>query len=107
MVRESRCAHRGSEQVADGGRRGADQRIEGESAGTGVGGARRVTSGGKQWSLEKKKRCSVLLYLTQKLTVFEGAFRLFNYLTLRSILAALKVLVLSFLVGWWVVRGVP
>jgi len=46
----------------------------------------------------------VLLYLTQKLQVFEGAFRLFNYLTLRAILAALTALVISFLVGPWMIR---
>jgi phospho-N-acetylmuramoyl-pentapeptide-transferase len=47
---------------------------------------------------------SVLLYLTQKLTALEGAFRLFNYLTLRAILAALTALVISFLVGPWMIR---
>ena len=46
----------------------------------------------------------MLLYLTQKLQVFEGAFRLFNYLTLRAILAALTALVISFLVGPWMIR---
>jgi phospho-N-acetylmuramoyl-pentapeptide-transferase len=46
----------------------------------------------------------VLLYLTQKLTALEGAFRLFNYLTLRAILAALTALVISFLVGPWMIR---
>jgi phospho-N-acetylmuramoyl-pentapeptide-transferase len=47
---------------------------------------------------------SVLLYLTQKLTALEGAFRLFGYLTLRAILAALTALVMSFLVGPWMIR---
>jgi phospho-N-acetylmuramoyl-pentapeptide-transferase len=46
----------------------------------------------------------VLLYLTQKLTALEGAFRLFGYLTLRAILAALTALVISFLVGPWMIR---
>jgi phospho-N-acetylmuramoyl-pentapeptide-transferase len=46
----------------------------------------------------------VLLYLTQKLTALEGAFRLFNYLTLRAILAALTALVISFLIGPWMIR---
>jgi phospho-N-acetylmuramoyl-pentapeptide-transferase len=46
----------------------------------------------------------VLLYLTQKLTALEGAFRLFNYLTLRAILAALTALLISFLIGPWMIR---
>jgi phospho-N-acetylmuramoyl-pentapeptide-transferase len=46
----------------------------------------------------------VLLYLTQKLTALEGAFRLFSYLTLRAILAALTALVISFLIGPWMIR---
>ncbi len=46
----------------------------------------------------------MLLYLTQKLTALEGAFRLFSYLTLRAILAALTALVISFLVGPWMIR---
>jgi phospho-N-acetylmuramoyl-pentapeptide-transferase len=46
----------------------------------------------------------VLLYLTQKLAALEGAFRLFSYLTLRAILAALTALVISFLVGPWMIR---
>jgi phospho-N-acetylmuramoyl-pentapeptide-transferase len=46
----------------------------------------------------------VLLYLTQKLTALEGAFRLFRYLTLRALLAALTALVISFLIGPWMIR---
>jgi phospho-N-acetylmuramoyl-pentapeptide-transferase len=46
----------------------------------------------------------VLLYLTQKLAALEGAFRLFSYLTLRAILAALTALVISFLIGPWMIR---
>ena len=46
----------------------------------------------------------MLLYLTQKLTALEGVFRLFGYLTLRAILAALTALVISFLVGPWMIR---
>ncbi len=46
----------------------------------------------------------MLLYLTQKLTALEGAFRLFNYLTLRAILAALTALLISFLIGPWMIR---
>jgi phospho-N-acetylmuramoyl-pentapeptide-transferase len=46
----------------------------------------------------------VLLYLTQKLTALEDAFRLFGYLTLRAILAALTALAISFLIGPWMIR---
>ena len=46
----------------------------------------------------------MLLYITQKLTALEGAFRLFGYLTLRAILAALTALVISFLIGPWMIR---
>jgi phospho-N-acetylmuramoyl-pentapeptide-transferase len=46
----------------------------------------------------------VLLYLTQKLTALEGAFRLFSYLTLRAILAALTALLISFVIGPWMIR---
>jgi phospho-N-acetylmuramoyl-pentapeptide-transferase len=46
----------------------------------------------------------VLLYLTQKLAALEGAFRLFSYLTLRAILAALTALAISFLIGPWMIR---
>ena len=46
----------------------------------------------------------MLLYLTQKLETLEGAFRLFGYLTLRAILAALTALVISFLIGPWMIR---
>jgi phospho-N-acetylmuramoyl-pentapeptide-transferase len=46
----------------------------------------------------------VLLYLTQKLTALEGAFRLFGYLTLRAILAALTALLISFVIGPWMIR---
>ena len=46
----------------------------------------------------------MLLYLTQKLAALEGAFRLFSYLTLRAILAALTALVISFLIGPWMIR---
>ena len=46
----------------------------------------------------------MLLYLSQKLTALEGAFRIFQYLTLRAILAALTALVISFLIGPWMIR---
>jgi phospho-N-acetylmuramoyl-pentapeptide-transferase len=46
----------------------------------------------------------VLLYLTQQLTALDSAFRVFGYLTLRAILAALTALVISFLIGPWMIR---
>jgi phospho-N-acetylmuramoyl-pentapeptide-transferase len=45
----------------------------------------------------------MLLYLTKKLALLESAFRIFNYLTLRAILAALTALVISFIVGPWMI----
>jgi phospho-N-acetylmuramoyl-pentapeptide-transferase len=47
----------------------------------------------------------VLFYLTQRLTDVESAFRVFNYLTLRAILAALTALAISLLVGPWMIRA--
>jgi phospho-N-acetylmuramoyl-pentapeptide-transferase len=47
----------------------------------------------------------VLYYLTQRLVDFEPAFRVFNYLTLRAILAALTALAISLLVGPWMIRS--
>lgn len=47
----------------------------------------------------------VLYYLTQRLTDLESAFRVFNYLTLRAILAALTALAISLLVGPWMIRA--
>jgi phospho-N-acetylmuramoyl-pentapeptide-transferase len=46
----------------------------------------------------------VLLYLTQQLTALDSAFRVFGYLTLRAILAALTALAISFLIGPWMIR---
>ena len=46
----------------------------------------------------------MLLYLAKKLALLESAFRIFNYLTLRAILAALTALVISFLIGPWMIR---
>jgi phospho-N-acetylmuramoyl-pentapeptide-transferase len=46
----------------------------------------------------------VLLYLTQQLTALDSAFRVFGYLTLRAILAALTALVISFMIGPWMIR---
>ena len=48
---------------------------------------------------------NVLYYLTQRLTDLESAFRVFNYLTLRAILAALTALAISLLVGPWMIRS--
>jgi phospho-N-acetylmuramoyl-pentapeptide-transferase len=46
----------------------------------------------------------VLYLLTQKLTPLYSGFNVFGYLTLRGILAALTALVISFLVGPWMIR---
>jgi len=46
----------------------------------------------------------MLLYLTQSLAKVYPTFTLFNYLTLRAILAALTALVISFVVGPWMIR---
>jgi phospho-N-acetylmuramoyl-pentapeptide-transferase len=46
----------------------------------------------------------MLLYLSQQLAHTFSAFHVFSYLTLRAILAALTALLLSFLVGPWVIR---
>jgi phospho-N-acetylmuramoyl-pentapeptide-transferase len=46
----------------------------------------------------------VLLYLTQYFVRFYSGFNVFGYLTLRAILAALTALVISFVVGPWMIR---
>jgi phospho-N-acetylmuramoyl-pentapeptide-transferase len=46
----------------------------------------------------------VLLYLTQLLESRISGFHVFSYLTLRAILAALTALVLSFVIGPWMIR---
>ncbi|MDY0064938.1 MAG: phospho-N-acetylmuramoyl-pentapeptide-transferase [Steroidobacteraceae bacterium] len=46
----------------------------------------------------------MLLYLAQRLAEFESGFRVFGYLTLRAILAALTALAISFLVGPRMIR---
>ncbi len=46
----------------------------------------------------------MLLYLTKQLALLEGAFRVFQYLTLRAILAALTALVISFMIGPWMIQ---
>jgi phospho-N-acetylmuramoyl-pentapeptide-transferase len=47
----------------------------------------------------------VLLYLSQLLESRISGFHVFSYLTLRAILAALTALVLSFVVGPWMIRA--
>jgi phospho-N-acetylmuramoyl-pentapeptide-transferase len=46
----------------------------------------------------------MLFYLAQQLESYISAFRVFGYLTLRSILAALTALILSFVIGPWMIR---
>lgn len=46
----------------------------------------------------------MLLYLTKQLALLEGAFRVFQYLTLRAILAALTALLICFLIGPWMIE---
>jgi len=46
----------------------------------------------------------MLLYFFDYLTEFESGFRVFKYLTLRAILSALTALLISFLVGPWMIR---
>ena len=54
---------------------------------------------------ERRTASRMLLYLATKTRACsKSAFRLFSYLTLRAILAALTALVISFLVGPWMIR---
>ena len=46
----------------------------------------------------------MLLYFTKQMAVLESAFRVFQYLTLRAILAALTALLISLIVGPWMIR---
>jgi phospho-N-acetylmuramoyl-pentapeptide-transferase len=46
----------------------------------------------------------MLLYLTDYLMTFESSFRVFQYLTLRAILGALTALIISFIIGPWMIR---
>jgi phospho-N-acetylmuramoyl-pentapeptide-transferase len=46
----------------------------------------------------------MLLYFANQLVELQSAFRIFNYLTFRAILAALSALAISFLVGPWMIR---
>lgn len=46
----------------------------------------------------------MFLYLAQQLSELYSGFRVFNYLTLRAILAALTALLISFVIGPWMIR---
>ncbi len=46
----------------------------------------------------------MLLYLTEYLTQFYSGFNVFSYLTMRAILGVLTALVISFLIGPWMIR---
>lgn len=46
----------------------------------------------------------MLVYLTEYLMTFDGGFRVFQYLTFRAILGALTSLIMSFLIGPWMIR---
>jgi phospho-N-acetylmuramoyl-pentapeptide-transferase len=46
----------------------------------------------------------MLLYLAHYLSDWHSGFRVFSYLTLRAILAALTALVISFIIGPWMIR---
>jgi phospho-N-acetylmuramoyl-pentapeptide-transferase len=46
----------------------------------------------------------MLLYLTDYLMQFDPSFRVFQYLTLRAILGALTALIISFMVGPWMIH---
>jgi phospho-N-acetylmuramoyl-pentapeptide-transferase len=46
----------------------------------------------------------MLLYFANQLVELHSAFRVFNYLTFRAILAALSALLISFIVGPWMIR---
>ncbi len=47
----------------------------------------------------------MLLYLANYLSEWHSGFRVFSYLTLRAILAALTALVISFIIGPWMIRA--
>lgn len=46
----------------------------------------------------------MLLYLTEYLMTLDSAFRVFQYLTMRAILGALTALIISFLIGPYMIR---
>ena len=46
----------------------------------------------------------MLLYISDYLIEFDSSFAIFQYLTLRAILAALTALLLSFMVGPMMIR---
>src|SRR5207342_3141195 len=49
-------------------------------------------------------RKTMLLYLAHRLAEWHSGFRVFSYLTLRAILAALTALAISFVIGPWMIR---
>jgi len=46
----------------------------------------------------------MLVYLADYLSQFHSGFNVFQYLTLRTILGVLTALMISFLVGPWMIR---
>ena len=46
----------------------------------------------------------MLLYLTEYLSQYYSGFNVFQYLTLRTILGVLTALMISFLIGPWMIR---
>src|ERR1044072_3961676 len=104
MVRRHRCADPRCEVVADQRRGGTHQRLASEPAGTGVSRAFGLAFDSHQRPLNPRARQRMLLYLTKQLALLEGAFRVFQYLTLRAILAALTALLISFLIGPWMIQ---
>jgi phospho-N-acetylmuramoyl-pentapeptide-transferase len=46
----------------------------------------------------------MLIYLTEFLTRFESGFNVFSYITMRAIMGALTALLISLLVGPWMIR---
>src|ERR1044072_3285321 len=82
MVRRHRCADPRCEVVADQRRGGTHQRLASEPAGTGVSRAFGLAFDSHQRPLNPRARQRMLLYLTKQLALLEGAFRVFQYLTL-------------------------
>lgn len=46
----------------------------------------------------------MLFYFTDYLSSFDSGFHVFHYLTFRAILAVLTSLVISFMIGPWMIR---
>src|SRR5690606_33127885 len=126
LVRRRRCAHRRGARHARAPGRRAHQRVARQPARAGRGRAHvraagrsertdrgacagpqgRTGTGRAQLACTEEERSglSMLLYLAQRLAEFESGFRVFGYLTLRAILAALTALAISFLVGPRMIR---